>query len=50
MLKRFFTWGYLKFVFWPNVEEKILDGEEYELEFTPDEDLLEAINEPETLH
>ncbi len=43
MIKKFFTWGYFKFVFWPEYEKQVRDGMlELEIEFVPDMDSIES--------
>ena len=47
MLEKFFTWGYLKFVFWPSVQRAIDNDEDaildLEIEFTPDQELSDIV-------
>ena len=49
MIKRFFTWGYNKFVFMPALKEQL--DVEYVVEWTPDPELvLEIESKHSTKH
>jgi hypothetical protein len=47
MIKKFFTWGYAKFVFIPSLKRAIeAEKEEFEIVFEPDDELEATINFP----